>query len=156
MPEFPVRAHHVDGLEVVDGHAEAPRDAAEATAQGQAADAGVRHRAQRSDQPLRHALVVHLAQQRAAGNPGAPRRRIDAHAAESRQVDLHAAIAGRLTRVAVAATFHGHEQIVSARECHGRLHILGAAGLGDERGVLVEGRIEYLARLVVALVASQQ
>ena len=156
MPEFSVRADHIDRLEVVDGHAEATRDSAEAAAQGQAADARVRHRSQRSDQALRHALEVHLSQQRAAGNRGTPRRRIDSHAAKSRQVDLHAAIAGRLTRMAVATAFHGHEQVVSARESHGRLHVLGVAGLSNEGRVLVEGRIEYLARLVIALVAGQQ
>ena len=156
VPKLSVGGDHVHRLEVVDRHAESAREATEAAAGRQAAHAGVRHRAERRHESVRHALVIHLAEQRAALDPGAPRARIHAHSAEIRQVDLHAAVAGRLARVAVAAALHRDQQVVRAREGDGCLDVGRAARLRDEGRVLVERRIQDQARLVVAVVAGEQ
>ena len=97
VAELPVGSDHIQRLEVVDGHAELARQAPETSTQREPAHPGVGHRAERRDQPMRHALVIHLSEQRAAVHPRAPRLGIDSHAAERRQIDLHAAVAGRLS-----------------------------------------------------------
>ena len=97
---------------VVERQAVASRQAAEAGAEREPADAGVRHRAGRRHEPERHRLVVEFAEQAAAGDVRRARLRVDVHATHARQVDLHAALAGRLAGVAVAAALHGEQQVV--------------------------------------------
>ena len=54
--------------------------------------------------------------------------RIHANSAEVRQVDLHAAIARRLTGVAVTAALHRDQQIVGACKVHRRLDVRRVGG----------------------------
>ena len=61
MAQLSVGRHDVDGLEIVDGHAEAARQPAEPSSEREAAHAGVRDGAERGHEPVRGALVIHLA-----------------------------------------------------------------------------------------------
>ena len=85
----------LDGAHVVQRKAEAPRDAAEAAAERETADARVRDGARGGDEAACHRLMVQVAQQAAAGHVRDARTGIDLHAAQERQVDQHAAFAGR-------------------------------------------------------------
>ena len=117
---------------------------------------GVGHGAGRRHEAVRHRLVIQVPQQAAAFDVGPTRGRVDAHAAQPRQVDLYAAVAGGLAREAVATALHGDEQLALARKGDRAPDIRGAGRLHDERRVLVELRMQDAARRVVALVSCEQ
>ena len=58
---LPSRGHQIDGAHVVAGQAEAPAETAEAAAQRESADAGVRHRAGRGRESVRQRLAIERA-----------------------------------------------------------------------------------------------
>ena len=150
VAELAVRGHDVHGLHVVEREAEASRDAPEAAAEREAADPGVRHGAGRRHEAVRHRFVIGIAKQAAAFDVSPACGRIDPHAAEPRQVNLYAAVAGGLARKAVAAALHGDEQLAFARKSDRVSDIRRAGRLHDERRVLVELRVQDAARRVVA------
>ncbi len=78
-----VRRYYVDGAQVVDREAKAPREAAKTAAQRQTADAGMRHGSRRGHETERHRLVINLPEQAAALHVGDSRRGIDPHAAHA-------------------------------------------------------------------------
>ena len=155
VSKLSVGRHQVDRFEVVDRHAESADEATETAAGSQAAHAGVRYRAERRHESVRHALVIHFAEQRAALDPGAPRARIHADSTEFRQVDLHSAVAAGLARCAVAAALHRDQQVVRAREGDCCLDVGNSARLRDEGRVFVERGVQDQARLVVTLVSRR-
>ena len=111
---------------------------------------------ERRDEAERHRFVVEFAEQAAALDVGASRRGIDAHAAEARQVDLHAPVAGGLAAGAVAAALDREQQLALAREVHGVAHVRDAGRLHDERGPACRSSVQHAARLVVAGIAREQ
>ena len=56
----------------------------------------------------------------------------------------------------MATALHGEEQLAFARKGDGVLDIRGAGRLHDERGVLVELRVQDAARRVVARISGEQ
>jgi hypothetical protein len=58
---------------------------------------------------------VEAAEERAAADPDAARRRIDVNVREAREVDDEAAVAGRVARDAVAAAADGERQLFVSR-----------------------------------------
>ena len=146
----------IDRAQVVDREAEAPRQPAESAAERQASDTGMGDGPCRRHEAMRHRLVVDLAQQAAALDPGDARERIDANAAQAREVDLHASVARGLAAEAVAAAFHGDEQLALAREAHRVADVRDARRLHDERRTLVDRAVQHTPRFVVARVAGQQ
>ena len=151
-----VGGHDVHALHVVERKAEAPREPAEAAAEREAADAGVRDRAAGRDEALRHRLVVDFAEEAPAIDVGALRFRVDAHAAKARQVDLHALLAGGLAGGAVAAALDREQQVAIAREAHRAHDVRDAGRLHDERRVHVDGFVQHAARRVVARIAGEE
>src|SRR5690606_31479030 len=140
---------------VVERQAEAARDAAEAAAERETADARMRDGAGRRDEAVRHGLVVEIAEQAAARDVRDARGGVDAHAAQEREIDQQAVVAGRVARRAVPAALHGDEQVRIAREVDGELDVGGAARLHDQRGALVHLPVQHAARDVVARVSRQ-
>src|SRR4030095_9788609 len=69
MHDLAVGRDDVDRLQVVDRHAELARNAAKATAKGQAAHTRVRHRPEWRHQLMRRRFLVYLSEQRASGGP---------------------------------------------------------------------------------------
>ena len=117
----------------------------------------MRHRAHRGDEAQRHRLVIDLPEEGATGHPGSAGRRVDPHVTETRQIDHHAGVAGRLTGMAVAPAFdRQQEAAVVPGEVHRGADVGGAGGLGDQRRMFVERGIEDLPGLIVAVVAGQQ
>jgi hypothetical protein len=100
--------------------------------------------------------VIEVAEQTAAGHMSDARTCVDLHAAQERQIQKHAAFAGRLAGRAVAAAFHGDEQIRGACELNRVSHVRRSARLDDERGALVHLRVPDAASWVVGGVARQQ
>ncbi len=100
--------------------------------------------------------MVEFAEQAAAVDTGRLRDRVDVDVPQRRQVELHAAVAGRLAGEAVAAAFHGKQQAVVPGEADGTADVRRAGRLHDERRVLVEGGIQQLAGVVVARTAREQ
>ncbi len=106
--------------------------------------------------PHGHRLVVEVAQQAAALDVRPARRGIDPRAAQARQVDLQAAVAGGLAGEAVAAALDRDQQLALAREVDRALDVRGAGRLHDERRVPVELRVQDAPRRVVARIAREQ
>ncbi len=144
-----MRRHQLNAADVIEREPEAPRDAAEAAAERQAADAGVRHGAGGRHEPVRHALVVHVTEQAATRDVRDLCIGIDAHTAQQRQIDHHPTVTGRFTGWAVAAAFDCDEEIRFARKVDRILDVGGAARLHDQRRELVHLRVDDAARLVV-------
>ena len=136
-----VGRHHIDREQVVDGHAEAPGQPPDAAARDQAADAGVGDRSHCRNQVMRLGFPVDEAEQAAARDPRRLRARVDAHAGHARQIDHHAAVAGRLAGEAVAAAFDRNQHLVLAREVHRRLDVDHAGGHDDHGRMFVDGGI---------------
>jgi hypothetical protein len=141
--------------DVVECEPETPRHPTESAANGQATDAGVRHRARRRHQPLRHRLAVEIAEQAAAGNPRDTPAGVDAHTAQQREVEQQAAFAGRLARRAVAAALHGQQQVRCAREIDRLADVGGAARLHDECGLAIHLRVPDAPCRIVGRMARQ-
>ncbi len=151
-----VGGHDVHALHVVERKAEAPREPAEAAAEREAADAGVRDRAAGRDEALRHRLMVDLAEEAAAIDVGALRFRVDAHAAKAGQVDLHAFLAGGLAGGAVPAALDREQEVAIAREAHRAHDVRDAGRLHDEGRVHVDGFVQHVARRVVARIPGEE
>ena len=100
--------------------------------------------------------MIDLAEQASAGDVRGARHGIDPNAAEVRQVDLHAAVAGRPAGVAVATALDCEQQIALARERDGGADVGDAARLHDQRGMPVDRFVQHATRLVVARLARQQ
>ena len=156
VAELAVRGHDVHRFHVVEREAEAPRDASEATAEREPADPGVGHRARRRHEAVRHRLVIEIPQQAAALDVCPACSRIHPDAAQPRQVDLDAAVAGGLARETMAAALHGDEQLALARKGDRVPDVRGTGRLHDERRVLVELGVQDPARRVVARIAGEQ
>ena len=154
--ELAVGRDDVDGAQVVERQAETPSDAAEPAAEREPGHARVRHGAGRRHQTELHRLVVHVAEQAAAGNVGDALALVDAHAAHQREIDHQALVAGRLARMAMPAALHGHEQARAAREIDGSANVGDAARLHDERRKLADRRVQHAPRVVVRGMARQQ
>jgi hypothetical protein len=95
---------------------------------------------------------------RAPGQPGlrpyGAGARVHAHALQGREVDHHAAVAGREAWDAVAAAAHRHDQVLAAGELE-RTHDVGDSGAArDERWPAVVGGVPDRAPLVVVVVAG--
>ena len=85
-----------------------------------------------------------------------PRSGIYTHATQGAQVDHHPAVARRFPREAVAAAFDRDEQARFTREIHSVLHVRRSLGLHDQRGTLVDRRVQNKTRLLVSIMARQQ
>ncbi len=153
VQEPAVGGDDIDRLEIVEREAKSSRHATKPAAERETRDAGVRDRARRRDEPKGHRLVIELAEQAAARDVRGARHGIDPNAAEVRQVDLHAAVAGRPAGVAVATALDGEQEIALARESDGRADVGDTARLHDQRRMPVDRFVQHATRLVVAWLA---
>ena len=135
---------------VVEREPEATGQAAEATAQREAADACVGDRAGGRDQAVRHGFLVEVAQQAATGHPGDTRGRIDADTPQQREVQQQAPFTGRFAGGTVAAAFDREQQVGFARELDGIADIGRTPRLNDEGRPAVHLCIPDAARAVIA------
>jgi hypothetical protein len=103
MPVLFIRGHDVHGGHVVERQPKAPGEPSEATAERETTDAGVRDRSGGGHQSACHCLVIELAQQATAAYVRPARGRVDAHAADVREIELHSTLAGRFPAARAAA-----------------------------------------------------
>ncbi len=111
-------------------------------------------RAAGGHEPLRHRLVVDLAEEAPALDEGAPRLRVDAHAAQARQVELQALLAGGLAGRAVAAALDRDQELALVREGDGIPDVRNARRLNDQRRVLVDHAVVEFSGLIIAGIVS--
>ena len=128
----------------------------QAAAEREAANAGGRVDAERRCQPIRLCLVVDVAQQRAALDPGAHCVRGDLYRAHHAQVDHQSVIDQGAARDVVAAAANGQFQAMVARKVDRGQHISRAGAAHDRGRALVDHRIPYLAGFVVVRLAGQE
>ena len=150
------RGHDVGRQEVVAGETQAAGEPAEAAAQREAGDAGVRDRAGGGDEARAERGAVELAQQCARTDANRPGVAIQAHGAHRREVDHEAIVATRMTGETVAAGAHREWQRVGSREIDGARHVRRVGATGDQRGVAIESAVPQLAGGVVSGVIRQQ
>ena len=151
--EAAVRKHDVGLDQVVDRQAERPGHVADASAEGQAANAG------RGDDPERGyeaeglSGVVDFAEERPAQHVCDSRIRIDDHAAQCREVDHEAVVDAPEAGTVVCATAHGDLQPRLTTDVDGGHHVGCVQALCDQARTLVDHRIEELPGGVVLSVA---
>ena len=95
-----------------------------------------------------------MSEQRAALHGRCAHLCVDLHSMHVGEIDHHAAIASGLARIAVAAAFHGQQQLALASEVHTGLHIGNCGALRDQGRVLVDHGIPDLACRIVALLGT--
>jgi len=66
-------------------------------------------------------------------------RRIDLDRFHRRQIDDHRAVAGRMTREAVAAAAHRQKKIISTGKINCADHIVASGAANDNPGVPIDG-----------------
>ena len=154
--QAPVGGDDLGRDQVVDAQAMAAAQPADAAAERQAGDAGVRDQAARHREPEGLGLAIDVAPGRAALDPGAAPLRIDPHAAHRREIDHHAVVADRVARDVVAATADRDRQVVLAGERDRVEHIVRAPAADDHGRAAVDHRVPHRASGVVGLVAGDQ
>ena len=92
--EAAIGEHHINTQQVVDCQAQCTRELADASAQGQSADASGGHKATWRGQPEGMGGMIHIAPGAAAFHANRARRRNDANPPHAREVDHQAIIAG--------------------------------------------------------------
>jgi hypothetical protein len=148
------RGHHLGLHEVVDGEPVLAHEPADATAQADAADAGVAHDAACGSQTVGLCLVVDISPQGTTLDEGRALDRIDGDGAHRRQVDHDPAVAHRGTGDVVTAAANGDLEIAVTGEAHRCGHIGGAAAAGDQPRSSVDGAVPYGSGVVVVVVVG--
>jgi hypothetical protein len=114
--EAAVGRDHLDRAEVVDREAVLALEPAHAAAEGQPANAGVRHDAHGTNEPVCLRRCVKLAEERAAVHARCARLRVHARAAHAREIDDQTAVARPIARRAVPAAADGDQHVRAASE----------------------------------------
>src|SRR5205807_9630479 len=127
-----------------------------AAAEGEAADAGVRHVSGRGGQTVALRLDVERAEQRTTLHPGAAAGRVHLDTAHHGQVDHDPAVRHREAEHAVPAAAHADLQVEIARGTHRGDHVPDAGAPDDHPGTPVDHRVPHGASLVVLRVARHQ
>jgi hypothetical protein len=148
-----VRGHKVDREQVVDRVAVLPLEAAHAASERQAADACVADDSDRAAEAVFLRGSVQLLEERAAFHFRDPLGWIDFYRAHAREIDHHAAVAGRESGHAVAATADRDDKVVLARETHRHDDILDTRAPRDKRRAPVGDRVPDDPACVVVAIA---
>jgi hypothetical protein len=150
----PARGDEFSGDQRVDRQTELPHEIANAAAERQPADTGVRHLARRYRESVLLCGLVELAEQGAAADAGTARLRIDDDMVDRREVDDQAAVARRVPGRAVPAAADRERQVLCARELDRRRDVLGVVAAGDRQRAPVDGSAPDATRLVVLRVVG--
>ena len=151
-----VRRHDGGAEQVVDRHAMAPRQPAEAAAERQAGHAGGRVDAQRRRQAVRLRLAIEVAQQGAWADPRNALVDVDADRAHAGEVDRQAAFGDGVAGDVVAATAHAEQYAVRRRKTHSGLHVGLVRAARNERRAAVDGAVPDPARFIVGGVGAAE
>jgi hypothetical protein len=128
---------------------------ADAAAQRQAGDAGLRHHAERRRQAELLRRAIELAERDPRLGAGHAGLRIDRNALHRRQVDDNRVVRERVARHAVAAAADRDPEAVFAGEGDCRDDVRGRRAAHDHRRLLVDHPVPESARLLVAVVAAR-
>ena len=143
-----VGGDQIDRLQVVARQAVDAREPADAAAEGEAADAGVRDRPAGRGQTERLRLPVDVGPQRAAGDPHRRSRRIDMHTAHRREVDHQRTVGDRSSGHVVTAAADRHQHVLLASEPHRRHHVGRARTAHDRPRSPVDGAVPHRVDVV--------
>src|SRR6185312_3314535 len=94
-------------------------------------------------------LVVDVAPQRTALDPGCATGGVDPDGTHRREVDDDLVVADRGASHVVAPASHSDLQVVLAGEAHGRGNVGGPAASGDQPGAPVDGAVPHGSGIVV-------
>ena len=156
MHQTAVGGNDVDRHHVVECQTKPPGQPAEPAAGGEPANSGVRYGAQRGCQAVPLSRPIDGAEQSTASHPHPAGRGVDLDAPHRREVEDHAAVAGRLAREAVTAALDRGEQAMFVCECHRPLEIGIPEGLEDQSRVAVDDGVEHESGRFVAVGFGQQ
>jgi hypothetical protein len=109
--------------QLIDGEPVLAHQPADAAAQRQTGEPGVRDDAGRYGQPERLRLAVELAEANPGLRPDRAAREVDSYPVHQREVDDHAAVADGQAGEAVSAAAHGRRQAGSTGEPDGLDHV---------------------------------
>ncbi len=144
------RQHDVGRAQVVDRQAELAREPAEASAKRQPRDPRGRVDADRCRETVRLSRAVELAERDAGLHARRPSRRVHVDSLHGRQVDHEAIVDQGASRDVVPAAADRHDEIVLAREIHGRRHVPGVPAAHDDRRMAVDHSVPDGARVIVS------
>ena len=142
--------------QVVDRHAVAARQPAEAAAEREAGDAGGRVDAERRRQAVRLRLAIEVGEQRAGADARGAARRVDADRVHRRQVEQQAALGDRVAGDVVAAAANAEQHALLGGEADAGADVVLVAAARDQGRTAVDGAVPDLARVVVARVAGSE
>jgi hypothetical protein len=155
--ELPVSGDHVGREQVVDGEPVPAHEPAQAPAEGETSDPGVRHDAARSGEAEGLGLTVDLAPKQSRLRARGPRDGIDPEALHRGQIDDDSAIARRRAGHVVAAAAHGDYELPLAGEPQGGPDVGDAGAARDERGAAVDGTVpDSTGGLVLRIACADQ
>jgi hypothetical protein len=141
--------HDIRFEQVVDRQTEAASQVANASAQGDATDAGGRDTAAWRGESEGMRRMVHITQRRSPFNPNCAGIGIDANTLHQREIDDKSIIDETETGTAVAATANRDSHVVLASEIDGRDDVGDVDAACDDRRSLVDHGVVDLAYLIV-------
>src|SRR5205823_5660381 len=153
LDELAVRGNQVDGEQLVDGQAVLAHHPADAAAERQAGQAGVRDDPGWNGKAELLRLAVELPEQDAGLSPRGSRFRIDSDPLHRPKVDDQRVVGDRQPWEAVAAAADGDLHPRSARELDGRDHVGDAGAARDQGGTAADRAVPDAPLLVVERVA---
>ena len=154
--DAPIRGDDLGRHEVVDAEAVTAAQPADAAAQGEAGDAGIRDQASGHRERERLRLAIDVAPERSALDPRTPPFRVDSHAAHRREVDHHAAIADRMPGDVVAAAADRRREALRAGEGNRGAYVRRARAARDHRRAAVDHGVPDRTGDVVVVVSRDE
>jgi hypothetical protein len=154
--EAAVRTDHVGCDQTVARQAEAASKAAEAAAEGKAADTRLRDSAHRSCQAECLRRAIELTENDTGLYERGARLWVYTNVVHRREIDEQSTLAGRMTRKAVPSSAHCDQQLMVASESDSTDHIVGIRAARDQCGLAIEGPVPHLARGFVLRVCRQK
>ena len=153
--ELTVSGHDIGRDHVVDGETVLAHQPAQAAAECESRDAGVRYHTTGRGKPERLRLAVQFTPDDAALDVRRSLGRVDADAFHRRHVDHQAAVVGAIPGRAVATVAHGEPKSVRSREVHGSLDIGDAGAPCDDRGAAIDVAVPHPPGVLVARMILQ-
>ncbi len=101
-----------DGQQVIDAEAVLTHQPADAAAQRESRNPGVRHRAARGGEAVDLGFAVEVGPKDATLGAGGAGDGVNVDALHAREVDLHAALGGAIARSVVRPAADGHEEVL--------------------------------------------
>ena len=150
-----VGGDELEAADVVAGEPVLAHEPADAAAERQPGDAGLRDDADRHREAVEMGLPVDVAKGGAALHPHGGGLGVDDHAAHVGEVDDEPVVAERPAGDVVAAAAHRDQQVVVAGEAHGADHVGDAAAADDQPGPAVDRGVPDRAGDVVARILGQ-